>query len=344
MREQFFPLPEYLLPWFYENKRNLPWRESKDAYAVWVSEIMLQQTRVEAAKEYYIRFLKELPTVYDLADCDDEKLMKLWEGLGYYSRARNMKKCAKEVVEKYGGVFPEDKELLIKLPGIGEYTAGSLSSIAYDEKNPAIDGNVLRVCARVEGDFTPIDSAVRKKELYGKLQAVYPEAAGDYTQSLMELGALVCLPETPRCNICPMKGKCVAERENLQGDLPVMPQKAEKKRVKLAVFLIKTPQGILLKKRPEKGLLAGMWEFPNTEQEAPMSEDNAVLKGFQGVNFKKCGTHTHIFTHLIWEMTAYTAEIGDNAGMPPSFTAFPLEKIREEVSLATAFRWCLNLL
>ncbi len=346
-----FPLPEYLLPWFYENKRDLPWRKSKDAYAVWVSEIMLQQTRVEAAKEHYIRFMRELPTVFDLAACDDEKLMKLWEGLGYYSRARNLKKCAVQVVNEYGGVFPRDKSALLKLPGIGEYTAGAVSSIAYDEKNPAVDGNVLRVCARAEGDFTPIDDTKRRKALTEKLAAVYPDEAGDYTQSLMELGALVCLPENPKCGACPLRGHCVAEREGWQARLPVMPPKAEKKREKLAVFLVRTPSGAALRKRPAKGVLAGMWEFPNVpfgglsaaEKEAEGEFLRAALREFGVENYSLQGKkeHTHVFTHLVWDMTAY---ILDTADMPAALQVFPLGKIRTELSIASAFRWCLDLL
>lgn len=338
----YFPLPEYLLPWFYAHKRDLPWRKSKDAYAVWVSEIMLQQTRVEAAKEHYIRFLRNLPTVFDLAACDEEKLMKLWEGLGYYSRARNLKKCAVKVVEEYNGVFPRDKESLLKLPGIGEYTAGAVSSIAYDEKNPAIDGNVLRVCARVQGDFTPIDSAERKKNLYADLQSVYPAAAGDYTQSLMELGALVCLPENPACGVCPMKGNCMAEREGWQSLLPTMPKKSEKKRIRLAVFFICGKGGVLLRKRPSKGVLAGMWEFPNAEAETE-TELAAILEKW-GIRYKKTeerGRHTHVFTHLVWEMTAYAVESED---LPDGFARFTKEEIKREVSLASAFKWGLELL
>ena len=339
---EYFPLPEYLLPWFYANKRDLPWRKSKDAYAVWVSEIMLQQTRVEAAKEHYIRFLRALPTVFDLAACDDEKLMKLWEGLGYYSRARNLKKCAIEVVERYNGVFPREKESLLKLPGIGEYTAGAVSSIAYDEKNPAIDGNVLRVCARVQGDFTPVDSAERKKELYAALQAVYPDAAGDYTQSLMELGALICLPENPKCTLCPLRGKCVAERDNLQDLLPTMPRKNEKKRVKLAVFFIRGDKGVLLRKRPDRGVLAGMWEFPNAETDGVAAPAEILAKwGVKCERIEERGKHTHVFTHLIWEMTAYAVE---SESLPEGFVRFTKEEIKKEVSLASAFKWGLELL
>lgn len=341
-QEEFFPYPSDMLPWFYANKRDLPWRKTKDAYAVWVSEIMLQQTRVEAAKEHYIRFMQALPTVYDLAACDDEKLMKLWEGLGYYSRARNLKKCAVKVAEEYGGVFPSDKERLQKLPGIGEYTAGAVSSIAYNEKNPAIDGNVLRVCARVQGDFTPIDSVKRKKELYERLKSVYPEEAGDYTQSLMELGAIVCLPDSPRCAVCPLSGKCTAEREGLQTELPVIPKKAEKKKSRLAVFVVETPDGILLHKRPMKGVLAGMWEFPNadiTGNETPVSD---LLKKFGIENYTVEGTltHTHVFTHLIWDMTAYHIVTSDKTDLP----CYPKEQLKKEISLATAFRWGLEML
>ena len=349
--ENDFPLPCYLLPWFYANKRDLPWRQSKDAYAVWVSEIMLQQTRVEAAKEHYVRFMRALPTVFDLAACDEEKLMKLWEGLGYYSRARNMKKCADRVVAEYGGIFPRDKALLQQLPGIGEYTAGAVSSIAYDEKNPAVDGNVLRVCARAEGDFTPVDNVRRRRELTKKLAAVYPEAAGDYTQSLMELGALVCLPESPKCGACPLRGHCVAEREGWQSRLPVMPEKPQKKRERLAVFLLRAPQGTALRKRPAKGVLAGMWEFPNqpfagfsaAEKEAEGAFLRASLLDFGIENFTLCTKkeHTHVFTHLVWEMTAYVLDIPD---MPPSLPVFSPEKIRGELSVASAFRWCLELL
>lgn len=339
---EYFPLPEYLLPWFYANKRDLPWRKSKDAYAVWVSEIMLQQTRVEAAKEHYIRFLRALPTVFDLAACDDDKLMKLWEGLGYYSRARNLKKCAMQVVREYNGVFPRDKESLLKLPGIGEYTAGAVSSIAYDQKNPAIDGNVLRVCARVQGDFTPIDSADRKKELYAALQAVYPESAGDYTQSLMELGALICLPENPKCALCPLRGKCVAERDNLQNLLPTMPKKNEKKRVELAVFFIRSDKGVLLRKRPPKGVLAGMWEFPNVETDGRNTPAATLEKwGVKYGKIEERGRHTHVFTHLIWEMTAYAVE---SESLPEGFARFTKEEIKKEVSLASAFKWGLVLL
>ncbi len=339
--EVFFPLPEYLLPWFDKNKRDLPWRESKDAYRVWVSEIMLQQTRVEAAKAYYIRFLNALPTVYDLARCDDDKLMKLWEGLGYYSRVRNMKKCAVEVVEKYNGVFPRDKNLLVKLSGIGEYTAGAVSSIAYDEKNPAIDGNVLRVLARVEGDFTPIDSVTRKKELYQKLQAVYPDRAGDYTQSLMELGALICLPENPKCLQCPMQGRCQAERNILQNVLPVMPKKAEKKIVKLNVFLCVTPLGVAIRKRGEKGILAGLWEFPNVEASKFEGNLDRQISSLGVKNYEITGSmnYTHTFTHLVWEVTAYTLK---TTGMPPSFTVVDVDEIRKEYSIPSAFQSCFK--
>lgn len=337
-----FPYPSRMLPWFYANRRDLPWRGTKDAYAVWVSEIMLQQTRVETVRDRYVFFMRELPTVQDLACCDDERLMKLWEGLGYYSRARNMKRCAQTVVTEYGGIFPAEKELLRKLPGIGEYTAGAISSIAYGRKSPAIDGNVLRVCARCEGDFTPIGDAGRKRRLYRELESVYPEEAGDYTQSLMELGALVCLPETPSCTSCPLQGHCMAEREGWQRDLPVMPQKTAKRTELLNVFILCTPGGVLLCKREGKGVLAGMWQFPNMPRDACGGDLKAQLAALGVHRFsvsEKTG-HTHVFTHLIWDMTAYAVATEDS---PRGLLPFALEDVERDVSLPSAFRWGLAL-
>lgn len=341
-QEDCFPYPSRMLPWFYANRRDLPWRGTADAYAVWVSEIMLQQTRVETVRERYVWFMRELPTVQDLACCDDERLMKLWEGLGYYSRARNMKRCAQMVVAEYGGVFPAEKELLKKLPGIGEYTAGAISSIAYGRKNPAIDGNVLRVCARCEGDFTPIGDAGRKKRLYRKLESVYPEEAGDYTQSLMELGALVCLPEAPRCTSCPLQGHCMAEKKGWQRDLPVMPHKTGKRKELLNVYILCTPGGVLLCKRAEKGVLAGMWQFPNMPREACGGDVAAQLAalGVQGFRISGKADHIHVFTHLIWDMAAYVVAIEES---PQGYSLFAVEDAERTLSLPSAFRWGLAL-
>ena len=262
---RFERVPAPLIAWYRENKRDLPWRVNPTPYRVWVSEIMLQQTRVEAAKEYYLRFLKELPTVEDLAACEEEKLLKLWEGLGYYSRVRNMQKAAKTVVEEYGGQFPSDEKRLKKLSGIGEYTAGAISSIAFYKRTAAVDGNVMRVLSRYAEDATDISDLAYRKHLKEKLEEIYPKeglACSDFTQALMELGATVCTPAVWRCEDCPLKNDCSAYKHGTQGRFPVVPQKKEKRKEKISVFLILTPDGIAVRKR-EKGVLKGMNEFPS---------------------------------------------------------------------------------
>lgn len=199
-------LPELLLPWYQENHRCLPWRETKEPYHIWLSEIMLQQTRVEAVKGYYARFLAALPTVEALANCDDDALHKLWEGLGYYSRVRNLKKAAQVIQERYNGQFPGEYDAVLALPGIGEYTAGAVCSIAFDLPVPAVDGNVLRVFSRLTDDPSPIDLPAVKASVRERLAAIYPKEAGDFTQALMELGATVCGPNRkPECGSCPCR-------------------------------------------------------------------------------------------------------------------------------------------
>ena len=210
--EIFARLPAMLLPWYAENKRELPWRQDREPYHVWLSEIMLQQTRVEAVRGYYARFLTALPTVQALADCDDELLHKLWEGLGYYSRVRNLKKAAGVIMERHGGVFPQKYEDILALPGIGAYTAGAICSICFEKPTPAVDGNVLRVVSRVTESKAPITEPKVKKEITEKLRAVYPKNhCGDFTQALMELGATVCVPNgSPHCANCPLQNVCIA--------------------------------------------------------------------------------------------------------------------------------------
>ena len=215
-------LPGALLPWYEENKRELPWRRDREPYHVWLSEIMLQQTRVEAVKGYYARFLAALPTVEALANCSDDALHKLWEGLGYYSRVRNLKKAAQVVVDQYSGVLPQEYESVLALPGIGEYTAGAICSIAYDLPTPAVDGNVLRVCSRLLDDPSPIDLPATKVRVRDALAAVYPKEAGAFTQALMELGATVCGPNRkPDCKNCPCRDFCLGCRNGTAEALPV---------------------------------------------------------------------------------------------------------------------------
>lgn len=337
---RFERVPAPLIAWYRENKRDLPWRVNPTPYRVWVSEIMLQQTRVEAAKEYYLRFLKELPTVEDLAACEEEKLLKLWEGLGYYSRVRNMQKAAKTVVEEYGGQFPSDEKRLKKLSGIGEYTAGAISSIAFYKRTAAVDGNVMRVLSRYAEDATDISDLAYRKYLKEKLEEIYPKegvACSDFTQALMELGATVCTPAVWRCEDCPLKNDCSAYKNGTQGRFPVVPQKKEKRKEKISVFLILTPDGIAVRKR-EKGVLKGMNEFPSETGEKTAAE---ILNGWgvSAFTLLKKKKFSHIFTHIEWEMDCFLVQ-----AQTAPFQVYPLAEIREKVALPTAFKQCLRIL
>jgi len=247
-------LPGLLLPWYETNKRELPWRADRDPYHIWLSEIMLQQTRVEAVKGYYARFLDALPTLESLARCDDELLHKLWEGLGYYSRVRNLKKAAQTILEQHGGIFPARYEDVLALPGIGDYTAGAICSIAFHQKTPAVDGNVLRVISRLRDDPSPIDLPQTKKEVRSLLEAIYPENAGDFTQALMELGATLCGPNRkPGCGDCPCREICLGNKRGTAEALPVKSPKKEKRQEDRTVFIFFCDGKYALQKRPDKG-------------------------------------------------------------------------------------------
>jgi len=301
-----------LLLWYQQNKRDLPWRHTSDPYRIWISEIMLQQTRVEAVKPYYARFLEAAPDVAALASLPEEKLMKLWEGLGYYSRARNLQKAARVVVEQYGGEIPRTYEELLKLPGIGEYTAGAVASIAYGLRVPAVDGNVLRVLARVSGTDADITLPETKKEFRKALSSIVPEAAGNFTQGLIELGATVCAPNRdPICGSCPLRGCCVAYREGKTNDIPVRSPKKPRRIEERTVFLIRDGDRTALHKRPAKGLLSGLYELPNIE--GHLSEGEVLLHlrtlGFEPLRIQKLENAKHVFTHIEWHMIAYDVRI-----------------------------------
>ncbi len=331
-------LPEALLPWYRENRRQLPWRGDKNPYHIWVSEIMLQQTRVEAVKGYYTRFLQALPTVAALADCDDEVLHKLWEGLGYYSRVRNMKKAAIEIMQRHNGVFPDVYEDVLALPGVGEYTAGAICSIAYDKPTPAVDGNVLRVISRITDDHTPIDQPHRKKEVQALLAEVYPLQAGDFTQALMELGATVCGPNRrPDCKNCPCKDFCLGYANKTAEQLPKKSPKRERKQQRRTVFILTCDGKYALEKRPDKGLLAGLWQFPNVDGEL---DAQTVLEQVESFGLKPKEIimqveRKHIFTHIEWDMRGVYVEVSDCGG---DFTWLSEEEIQSQAALPTAFR------
>lgn len=336
----FEQIPAPLLCWYRENKRDLPWRKNVTPYRVWVSEIMLQQTRVEAAKEYYIRFTNALPTVNSLADCDEQTLLKLWEGLGYYSRVRNMQKAAKIICQEYGGEFPTDEKLLKSLPGIGDYTVGAIRSIAFGLPAPAVDGNVFRVVGRLTENPTDISEPKYRGYLAEKLQAVYPDdkqGCSDFTQALMELGALICKPLSPDCAVCPMKNICLAYQNGTQGNFPVLPKKKEKKQEKVYVFHIRTKDGIAVRKR-EKGVLKGMNELPSVLVDNGADEKELLKElGVQDFKVVKSKKYVHIFTHIRWDMTCFYVQAKDCP-----FEVYTDSEIEKSVSLPTAFKQCLS--
>ena len=335
-------LADALLPWYENDHRKLPWRESRDPYAIWISEIMLQQTRVEAVKGYYARFLSALPDIASLAKADDELLHKLWEGLGYYSRVRNLKRAAQVIMEQHNGRFPTQYDQVLKLPGIGEYTAGAVCSIAFNQPTPAVDGNVLRVISRLTNDPTPIDQPAYKKQIREKLQAVYPQQASQFTQALMELGATLCGPNRkPDCDRCPCKSFCLAFEQGTAEQLPVKQPKSKRRIEEKTVFIISCEGSYALVKRPDKGLLAGLWQFPDTAGILSTVNAMAELENW-GLNPKEILRQVerkHIFTHIEWVMNGVYVEV---KSPNDQFSWIPLEQIRQETALPTAYRQFLD--
>ncbi len=331
-------LPSLLLPWYAENRRDLPWRMDKEPYHVWLSEIMLQQTRVEAVKGYYTRFLSSLPTVEALAGCDDDALHKLWEGLGYYSRVRNLKKAAQVVMSRHGGQFPKSHAEVLVLPGIGEYTAGAICSICYDLPTPAVDGNVLRVCSRLMDNPSPIDLPATKRAVTQALADIYPQEAGDFTQALMELGATVCGPNRkPNCENCPCRDICLGYHHGTAEQLPVKAPKKEKRQEDRTVFILSCDGRYALEKRPGKGLLAGLWQFPNVTGHLETTDalDAVEKMGLRPKEILKEVSRKHIFTHIQWNMKGIYLETAEIGG---SFQWFTENEINTQAALPTAFR------
>ena len=308
-------IPKPLLMWYDENRRILPWREDPAPYRVWVSEIMLQQTRVEAVKPYFERFMKALPDIQALADAPEEKLLKLWEGLGYYNRARNLQTAARQIVEEYGGRMPDSYEELLRLKGIGSYTAGAVASIAYKRAVPAVDGNVLRVTARLTGEERPVTDPKVKTWVEEELRRVIPEdRPGDFNQAMMELGACVCIPNgAPLCGKCPLSGSCVAHLEGKEascpGKAPKKPRRVEQK----TILLIRDENRTVLRRRPGRGLLAGMYEFPSMEGSRTAEEVAAYLdrNGIKVLRIQPLEDARHIFTHREWHMKGYMVRVDE---------------------------------
>lgn len=339
---ELYEIAEPVVGWFRQNKRDLPWRKDQDPYHVWVSEIMLQQTRVEAVKPYYERFLRELPRVKDLAEAKEDTLLKLWEGLGYYNRVRNMQKAAQQIMVDFHGEFPNTYEGILSLKGIGNYTAGAISAFAFGLPKPAVDGNVLRVVSRITGSREDIMKQSVRKAMERALEQVIPEdAASDFGQGLIELGAIVCVPNgEPKCAECPAAFACVARKQGLTAEIPVK-EKAKARRIeKRTVFIFKDGEKLAIRKRPGKGLLAGLYEFPNEEGKLTQKEVTAYSKeiGLMPVRVKKLESAKHIFSHVEWHMTGYEVIVDElEKTNKKEFLFIHPEEIGQRYPLPSAF-------
>ena len=329
---------EALVGWYRANRRDLPWRREPTPYHVWISEIMLQQTRIEAVLGYYERFLRMLPDLPALAAVDEDRLLKLWEGLGYYSRARNLKRAAVQVMEKYDGVLPRRAEELRKLPGIGAYTAGAIASIAYGEPEPAVDGNVLRVTMRLLASPDDVMAPATHSRVSQLLRAVYPcgEEAALLTEGIMELGETLCIPNGEAlCDACPLHAFCRAARSGTSAEYPQRAKPKERRRETRTVLLLRCGERWAICRRPDSGLLAGLWEFPNWEGELAPAELEARL-GVKLWRCEPCGAARHVFSHVEWQMHGYLA---DCEREPEGFHWRTAEEIAADYSIPTAFRF-----
>ena len=328
-------LPIPLLEWFGEHARKLPWRDDPTPYHVWVSEIMLQQTRVAAVMDYYRRFMDAVPSVEDLAQIRTDELMKLWQGLGYYSRARNLHRAAGQIMDRFGGEFPSDYEEIRSLAGVGDYTAGAIASIAFGKPVPAVDGNVLRVVSRINADEADITLPATKRRVAQEIGQIIPVAQpGAFNQALMELGATVCLPNgAPLCDRCPAKEFCRAHLEGRTDQLPVKPPRKTRRVEERVVFLIFHKERVALRRRAEKGLLAGLWEYPNE----PAPAEHALKDwGIEGQTVP-AGTGRHIFTHIEWHMTGRWVQT-DSSDLPAGWVWADRKELARRYAVPNAFR------
>ena len=335
-----------LLEWYDKQKRTLPWRSKPTPYRVWVSEIMLQQTRVEAVKPYFERFMKALPTVRKLAACPEEELLKLWEGLGYYNRVRNMQKTAQILVQENKGELPAQFDELMKLPGIGKYTAGAISSIAFGIPVPAVDGNVLRVITRITADERDISKDSVKQSIARDIQEIIPmRRAGDFNQALIELGAIVCVPNGPaKCHECPVAHLCEARQKDIIMELPKKAPKKARTIENKTVLLIKDGEKIAIRKRPKKGLLAGLYEFPNVEGHLSEDEVLELVKSYDlaPLFIQKLEDSKHIFTHKEWHMTGYAVRVEELEEETDGLLFVERETVEKEYPIPSAFEAYAN--
>lgn len=328
-----------LLAWYDQHARALPWRGIHDPYRTWVSETMLQQTRVETVLGYYERFLQRFPTVADLAKAPQDDVLKLWEGLGYYSRARNLHKGARQVMSEFGGVIPQEVESLRTISGIGPYTAGAIASIAFDQPVPAVDGNVIRVTSRLFGvrENVGVPSVKRQIEkLAGEMTS--PERPGDFNQALMDLGAKVCVPGTPSCEKCPLREKCDAFAAGDAEDLPQLPRKSPPKQLDYDVCLIFSGNRVLMRQRTET-MLHGLWVYPMTDGVNTMKQLPAAVKRLTKLSVTQiadAGEARHVFTHQVWNMRLYTMQT--DALQPPDGWRFVTLEEMDALAIPSAVR------
>lgn len=306
-----------LLTWFKGNQRDLPWRRDQDPYKVWVSEIMLQQTRVETVIPFFNRFIDKFPTIEALAFAEEGEVLKAWEGLGYYSRARNLQTAVREVHEQYNGIVPNSKGEISKLKGVGPYTSGAILSIAYGKPEPAVDGNVMRVISRIFASFDDISKQKTRVKIEEMISILISEKdPSSFNQGLMELGALICTPTSPSCSLCPVQSHCVSFEQSLQLELPVKAKKKQPKEKRLVCALMKNEQGqFLIHQRPSTGLLASLWEFPNVELDGDEIMERQ-LENFLRHEFylqtsvgKQIFQVEHVFSHLKWHVTIFEVEL-----------------------------------
>ncbi|MBR2259505.1 MAG: A/G-specific adenine glycosylase [Blautia sp.] len=337
--KSFAPL---LIEWYHRNKRSLPWRGQHQAYYTWVSEIMLQQTRVEAVKPYFLRFVEELPDVFALADCDPDRLLKLWEGLGYYSRVKNMQEAAKTITTEYHGVIPDSFDALLKLKGIGRYTAAAIASIAYGEKAACVDGNVLRVFMRLTENPADIRKAAVKREVEKELEEMMPaEAPGDFNQAMMELGALICVPNgLPKCGECPLRRQCLAFLHDTVSLYPGKTAAKEREKEDRTILILQDEEGTAVRKRPPGVVLAGLYEPVNipghlSEQEVQAWAERA---GLHPIEIEALPASRHVFTHLEWRMKAYRIRVGTLEGIENKEVPALVRMKKEEYAIPSAFR------
>ncbi len=368
---------QVLLHWYDYHARVLPWRSDPSPYHVWISEIMLQQTRVEAAKRYYERWMEELPDIRALAEVEEDRLLKLWEGLGYYNRARNLKAAAKTVMERYGGALPNSLEALLSLKGIGEYTAGAIASIAFGLPKPAVDTNVMRVFARLLMLEEDVGSQPAKKKVRREVERILPgDRPGDFNQALMDLGASLCLPHgAPLCGSCPWEAVCLARRNQKEEDYPLRREKRERRIEEKTVFLLEweplappdapfkeeslnaeeslnSVRKMMLHRRPAKGLLPSLWEFPNIEGRCtPKEARQQIDTWFSGLDFviesaENLGEAAHTFTHVKWQMTGFRFVVKTAAGAPlhhllekRHWILDTRECVREQYAIPSAFAY-----